>query len=98
MKECVAYIATWNHITETYDPKGTVFFISKKLYKSKSLYFTYAVTAKHVIQKAKAKGVDKVFFRMNLKPNGLSLVETEIDTWFFHDDESVDFSYYANKN
>ena len=56
------------------------------------LVFSYAVTAKHVIDAIRENSADgKVYFRMNHKGVGAKLVESRLEDWRFHpSDRSVD--------
>ena len=67
---------------------GTAFLMGVPLEKS-NLISSYIVTAKHIIDAIRDKSIDqKVYLRMNLKNAGAELVETPIENWLSHPQES----------
>jgi len=51
----------------TYRFAGSVFFLGRDKKDSPKAEPVYAVTAKHVLDAIQAKGLDRVFFRINFK-------------------------------
>jgi hypothetical protein len=68
---------------------GTVFFVSRQV-QGMDRMFVYAVTAKHVIQKIKDKGIDAVLFRLNVKGSTARWAMSKMQDWHFHADPTVD--------
>jgi len=52
--------------------------------------FTYLVTAKHVIDEIKDKGIDCVMLRMNLKSGNAKWFPTRLKDWVMPSDKSLD--------
>ncbi len=75
----------------TYDGKyrmvGTIFFI-----ENGGPLKTYGITAKHVINGVKSKGLDEVWIRFNLKNGKSEWLSSKIDRWEFHSDKNVDIA------
>ncbi|MBI3259984.1 MAG: hypothetical protein HYZ54_10990 [Ignavibacteriae bacterium] len=90
IKKCVAFAAL-QLANQEYMMVGTVFFIVRNSQKKQYLY---AVTAKHVIQAIKDKGLDKLFIRVNFKNGQLGVYPTNTNEWVFHDDSSVDIAVH----
>jgi hypothetical protein len=68
---------------------GTVFFTDREL-GSPGVRATYAVTARHVIEAIKERGIDgRTHIRFNSE-NGAAWTETELSDWIYSDDSSVD--------
>lgn len=63
---------------------GTVFLVTRPLETLNDRVICYAVTAKHVIDGIKNKGVDSVLLRMNMKGSGASWVKTALSDWEYH--------------
>jgi hypothetical protein len=86
IRKCVVFVC-YKTATET-KLAGTAFLIGVQL--GISLFSSsYFVTAKHVIDGIRDKSVDqKVYLRMNLKGAGAKLVETPIERWLSHPNES----------
>lgn len=69
---------------------GTGFFVSRHILGG-SYHFSYIVTAKHVIDAIRDNLCDKVLLRINFKDGNAYWVETPIDLWISHpDDTEVD--------
>src|SRR5436190_824542 len=62
---------------------GTVFFLGKGI-PGTDRSFHYFVTAKHIIEGIRNKGLTKVFIRLNFKDGQSRWAETEISAWHFH--------------
>jgi hypothetical protein len=60
---------------------GTVFFLGKTLPSVQDRTFIYAVTAKHVIEGIKSKGIDRIFLRLNRKGQDAVWVGTPASDW-----------------
>ena len=85
LKKCVGYIAVGN--AEPFTPIGTFFFVAVG---EQGAHYSYAVTARHVIDGAISKGYEWVVIRLNSIEGGLSLYRCRADAWIGHDDPSVD--------
>jgi hypothetical protein len=90
IKKCVAFVAL-QMADGTIRLVGTVFFIVRDKQKHN---YSYAVTAKHVIEGIKNKGLEKVFLRMNLKDGQVGLFATNISDWIYHNDVNVDIALH----
>jgi hypothetical protein len=70
---------------------GTCFFIQRNSDPTNK-QSPYTVTAKHVIEEVRKKGLDKIFIKLNLKSGTTFSLETKISDWLLHDDKDVDIS------
>lgn len=79
------------------EDRGTAFFVSQKFPDSQDDEFVvFAVTAKHVIEKAKQKATDgKVYFRLNGKDGNAEYVGMPETAWVRHKKTSVDVAAVA---
>jgi len=67
---------------------GTAFFVGIPL-ETTQLQVVYLITARHVIDGISKRSIDKrVYLRVNLKQGQASFVETPIENWIFHPQES----------
>ena len=75
---------------------GTAFFLTKPLNRvnpDSRNWVYFAVTARHLIEKANSKSIDgKVYFRLNEKGGGVRYLSTEISDWKMHCSKNVDAS------
>ena len=86
--KCVAYVGL-QMADGSFMPCGTVFFFSPKK------PIGYFVTAKHVIDAIKSKGVEKVWIRYNSTDGNLKYGSVEFDQWRYHKtDSSVDVAVF----
>jgi hypothetical protein len=70
---------------------GTAYFMGRPLENLIDRWFCYVVTAKHVIEAIRDKGVDSVWLRLNLRGSGAAWVKTDLSAWNYHpSDPSVD--------
>jgi hypothetical protein len=70
---------------------GSAFFVMKFTpNKTPLLGIRYAVTARHVIEGIRDKGLDKVLLRVNRKTGDADWIATHVKDWNFHPDEAVD--------
>lgn len=90
IKKCVAFVAL-QMADETFRLVGTVFFIVRDKQKHN---YSYAVTAKHVIEGVKNKGLEKVFLKLNLTDGQSGLFATNISDWIYHNDKNVDIAIH----
>jgi hypothetical protein len=68
---------------------GTGFFIGRATgYPDK--HFSYLVTARHVIDGIRDKGIDSVLLRMNQKSDKAAWFSTKLRDWKMPEDESID--------
>jgi hypothetical protein len=91
IKKCVAFVAL-QKADKSYVFVGTVFFVARNNTENKH---SYAITAKHVIEGIKSKGLEKVFLRVNLTTGQTGIIETEANQWIYHSDENVDIAAYS---
>jgi len=67
---------------------GTAFFVGVSL-EATELQVVYLVTAKHIIEGIKKKSIDqKVYLRMNTRYGKAELVQSPIENWIFHSQET----------
>jgi hypothetical protein len=72
---------------------GTAFIVSVPGERKQQYGFTYAVTARHVIEKIQQEIGSRPFVIRGNKTDGTSvLFNAAIDQWFFHPDPSVDIA------
>ncbi|MCI2398188.1 hypothetical protein [Aliiroseovarius subalbicans] len=96
IRKCVAYIGYANQINNTFGPVGSVFFIGRDQGNGVADPI-YAVTAKHVIDGLRKKGVQETIIRLNMKVGdpALGIARVPIDSWFSHpEDESIDVAIH----
>jgi hypothetical protein len=97
VRKCVVFIG-YRKNTGDMSLQGTGFFISRDV-EGTNRMFVYLVTAKHVIQGIQSmENFDgKILLRMNFVDGKAGTVETEIDGWHFHPDESeIDVAVYPH--
>lgn len=85
IRKCVAFIGM--RMADGSVPLvGSVFFLGAgtRADDSTRSEFAFAVTARHVIDGIRGKGIETPLFRMNLKAGGTTLVPIPFDRWFFH--------------
>ena len=94
-RKCVVFVCYKAH--SGFRLAGTAFFVSVQPAEDFQLYAVYLVTAKHVIVDAKQESIDgSVWLRVNDRSGGSFMVETPVDDWVGHpDDTSVDASVLA---
>lgn len=96
VRKCVAFLAY--KTPEGISLAGTVFFVGIQIPTPKypELSFSYAVTAKHVIDAIKKNSIDgTVYLRMNFKDDGAKLLGSRLEDWRFHpSDNSVDVAAF----
>jgi hypothetical protein len=92
VRKCVAFLAYMD--SKGMHLAGTAFFVGvvTPTPEYPLLSFTYAVTAKHVIDAIKENSFDgKVYFRLNFKSENAKFISSKLADWRFHpSDESVD--------
>ncbi len=88
IKKCVGFI-TMQMADETFRLAGTFFFVWHET-AARPMY--YAVTAKHVIEGIRSKGLEKVYLRANAVDGRYGDFETDIDDWICHAEENVDIA------
>lgn len=91
IKKCVCFVALQKYSGE-FNLVGTAFFVVNDNNRDTELY---AITAKHVIVGIKNKGLEKVFFRMNLRNGTFFHFETNLKDWIFHPDENTDIAMFS---
>jgi hypothetical protein len=89
VRKCVLFVGFQMH-DGTWKYAGTAFWVNRRIAETDHS-FMYVVTAKHVIEGIKGKGLDKVYLRMNFKDGVARWVETELRFWLHHPtDPAVD--------
>jgi hypothetical protein len=97
MRKCVVFVGYRNH-DGMYKLGGTAFYTERTSEDSK-VAFRYLVTAKHVIDEIRDKHADKVCLRVNLGSGKAKWIETDINDWRTHPDDSeevVDVAVYVD--
>lgn len=80
IRKCVAFLQY--QTASGLQLAGTAFFISVI---ENGDTFPYAVTAKHVIEKIRKKGIDgQVYFRMNNRSNSFETFQVPVSKWIYH--------------
>ncbi len=88
VRKCVVFLAY--RVADGYRLVGTAWFVARTIPDSDGTH-PYLVTAKHLIEAIRRRGLDKVYARYNLKNGTSGLVETAIGDWLSHPtDPSVD--------
>lgn len=90
IKKCVAFVAI-KMADNSFRLIGTVFFVGRDTQKNK---YTYAVTAKHVIEGAANKGLEMVYLRMNMSNGQLGIFSTNVKDWIYHQNKNVDIAVH----
>jgi hypothetical protein len=87
-RKCVAFIG-YRNTDGMYKVGGTAFFLAR-YDKEMDVSFRYVVTAKHVIDKIRDKGVGgRACLRLNFKDSGARWVEIDLSyDWLFHPTDS----------
>jgi hypothetical protein len=89
MRKCVAYVG-YRKADGSEHLAGSAFFVGKIMAPDlENLMTGYVVTAKHVIDSIKGKGIDKILLRVNAK-SGLQWIETDLKKWKTHPDPAID--------
>lgn len=90
IRKCVAFLG-YQMADGTFHFAGSVFFLGRDKKDSPKAEPVYAVTAKHVLDAIQAKGLDTVFFRVNLKSGEAKWSPVPLSGWFSHPtDPSID--------
>lgn len=90
IKTCVAFLGL-QMADKSFRMAGSVYFVGRDDTGSN---LKYAVTAKHVIQGIKSKGLDQVFIKLNMVDGTAKWFPTNIDDWKYHSDPNVDIATY----
>lgn len=94
--KCVAFLAYYDFENNTHVPVGTAFYLGRD--NGEKADPVYMVTARHVIDGLKGKGVENVYAILNLKdgqPTARGRAELPIKDWFSHPtDNSIDIAIY----
>jgi hypothetical protein len=88
IKTCVAFVGL-RMADGTFRMAGTVYFIGRD---DNGSNLNYAVTAKHVIEGIKSKGLDQVYLRLNMNNGNATWFSTEMGQWKYHKDPNVDIA------
>jgi hypothetical protein len=76
IRECVCFVGL-QKADGSFVLAGTAFLMIRPMEAVPHTFLTYAVTAKHVIEGIKGKGVDSVFLRMNIKSSGAAWIRAK---------------------
>jgi hypothetical protein len=87
-KKCVAFVAL-QMADQSFRLCGTVFFVNRDNSKNK---LSYAVTAKHILDGIKRKGLEEIMFRINLKNNSSTWIKSHLSAWKIPEDPNVDIA------
>lgn len=88
IRKCVAFVAM--PANGEMNLVGTAFFLGREIVGTPRSW-NYFVTARHVIEGIRKKGVDKAFIRVNWVGGESRWMETRISDWLFHPtDPTVD--------
>jgi hypothetical protein len=95
IRKTVGFITYENKISGEITPVGTSFFLGHNPGEGKTTSpKVYAVTARHVVDEMRKKGVKELILRLNSK-GGLLNVYVSIDKWFVHpSDRSIDVAIH----
>lgn len=86
IKTCVAFIG-FKLANGDYRMAGSIYFVHRD---DNGSNLKYGITAKHVIEAIKSKGLEEVYLRLNMVNGNAMWFKTEIKDWKFHLDENVD--------
>lgn len=86
LRKCVAFVAMPMANGDT-RLVGTAFFLGREI-EGTTRSFSYLVTAKHVIEGIRSKGVEKAFIRLNHVNGESRWLETNVTDWLYHPTES----------
>ena len=93
VRKCVAFLGM-RLADNSFRFAGSAFFFGHAR-EDGSANPVFVVTAKHVIDSIRSKGITEVFLRMNLKAGGSEWLRTDLDKWFVHPtDASIDVAIY----
>lgn len=81
VRSCVAFVGYSDIFGKMY-LAGTAFSVFRRI--DGEMGFAYLVTAKHVIEKIKAKGCQSASVRFNLVTGGAAWIGISLDHWFYH--------------
>ena len=85
---CVALVG-YRMADMSYRNGGSAFWVVRPQTEHSLANFSYLVTAKHIIQKVKDKGLEHVQVRVNLRDGGLKWIETQLSDWVLSPDSDV---------
>lgn len=78
IRKCVCFVG-YKMADDTYRFAGSAFWVGEEYSSAKAIY---AVTARHVIDGIRSKGLDRVYLRMNLVSGKAIWLESEISQWW----------------
>lgn len=89
MRKCVAYVG-YEMADGTTRMVGSAFFVGRQFDPNiPQIMFGYVVTARHLLEKIRDKGLTSVLLRVNT-PVGARWLDTEIGKWRVHSDTTID--------
>jgi hypothetical protein len=88
MRKCVLFIG-YRLANGSYRYAGSAFWITRPFAPDLSENFAYLVTAKHVINLIRDKGLDGAYLRVNRRDGTSRWIETKLKDWVTHDTADV---------
>lgn len=85
---CVVFLG-FRLTDKSYRMAGSAFWVVRPMAPDIRENFAYLVTAKHVIQHIKDKGLLQVYVRVNLRDGGTRWIKTELGDWILQDSTDV---------
>jgi hypothetical protein len=82
VRKCVAFLG-YQMANGNFRFAGTVFFLGRQI-ASTDRYFTYAVTAKHVVDGIRQKGLSHALIRFNFGDGTSRWARTAVGEWYTH--------------
>ncbi len=89
VQKCVVFVG-YKLFDGTEKLAGSAFLLLRSSDEFPDLSFTYLVTAAHVIEGIRDKGLDRVFLRINQKSGSTRWIETSLNEWYLHPDQVAD--------
>lgn len=90
IKACVAFVG-YQLTDQSFKMAGTVYFIVND---NNTSNLGYAVTAKHVVEGIKSKGIEYLFLKLNMVNGNANWFKTKISDWTYHQNDNVDIATY----
>lgn len=90
IRKCVGFLG-FKMADSTYRFAGTAFLLARGEPNNILTDSIYFVTARHVIDNIRIKGLDKIYLRLNFKDGNAQWIPIPIENWFTHpSDQSID--------
>jgi hypothetical protein len=88
IRKCVVFVGYGTEVGRT-SIAGTAFYVFRQSQSVQGHSFAYLITAKHVIDNIRNKGVGSVLLRVNLKNLGARWANSRLSDWVFHPSDST---------